>query len=785
MKKLFLSLVFIPVLLNANIYKFNFCGGYYEDGSRSILLLDQTLVSDPSLYPFLNCLDSDFCAPFGNATNVVSYDNLDEWENYFNHKISKEALRKGFYQTPFLDFDKFLKDHTSEEYVPRNELERFILASSNKKELLHYFWFAKKCELIYTGKYQLENSWYQGESIVNSQQDLKSMFEEAKELYSETQDAFLKNRIGFQIVRLAFELGNPERANEMFDTYMKYDESSKYIYYKAMERNATMLYRRGKKVESLQSFQQVFENLQDRKDAVFLSLQRLPMRGLAVKKNSSENELLHFFYGFHGDHIAELKELVEINPNSAYAEVLAMRYFDSLHEAFFSAILSGEIEESLYEGVAKAEAVVASQLSNSTVKNKELWSIFKGIIEIVKRDYDSATATFTQNYRNTAYKNQADIFAYSIKVLQMNVFDKYTMDRLFLELKGNKNLYRNHGVRGFYFKKIGQLYANVDQKIISKFLSYQSKHYSKNKVDKNDALGANFDASSFFYEQHTYLEETDLLKLKELITVTSRTGLEHFIVSLLPNDKEDFINEMLGTYFLRENQLDSAINYFSQIKQSKKYYQKGIRNSLFSAAANEYFNVNFLEQSDRFHENYKDLLYPSEINKENYVDNKLLLAQTLMKLEKLALEDPRNAGAYNYMLGNAWYNLSELGWFVNTLHYLNEGNDGRNSIIGYDDWANEDAEFDSEMIENAVFYYDKAIETATSNEIKAKATFFKAKAAMCFDITWSDSNSNYVVGDFCGDHAANFEELAAYKDTKFYKEIIKECTYFKAYTQRK
>ena len=113
MKKIFLSIVFLPMFLSANVYKFNFCGGYYEDGTRSIVLLDQTLISDPSLYPFLNCLESTFCEPFGNALTIDSYDNLDEWENYFNHKLSKDAIVKGFYRTSFLDFDQFLKDHSS------------------------------------------------------------------------------------------------------------------------------------------------------------------------------------------------------------------------------------------------------------------------------------------------------------------------------------------------------------------------------------------------------------------------------------------------------------------------------------------------------------------------------------------------------------------------------------------------------------------------------------------------------------------------------------------------
>lgn len=785
MKKIFLLFIFVPIALNANKYKFNFCGGYYDPSDRNILLLDQSLISDASLYPFLNCTDTAFCAPFENTGTVHAYDNLDEWEQYFNYKLSKNAIIKGFYLTSYLDFDKFLKDHISKNYVAKNELERFILASSNKKELLQYFWFAKKCELIYTGKYELEYSWYQGESIATTKDDLNKMFKEAIALYEETQDAFLKNRIGFQIVRLAFELGNPEHANEVFEKYMKYDESSKYIYYKAMERNATMLYRGGKKVESLTSFLEVFENLQSRKGAVFLSLERLPMRELDLSKHTKENELLHFLYGFNGDPVMEAAEILAINPNSSYAEVLAMRYFDSLHQAFFTANISTEDDEFLYENISKMNAIVVNQLNNSSVKNKEFWSIFKGIIDIVDGDYEAATAVFAKKYTIAKYKNQAAIFAFIIKVLQIDGFDKYAMDRLFLELKNKKNLYGNHGVRRFYFQKIAQLYAEDDQKIISEFLSYTSSYEAKNKVAKDDVLASNFSATNFIYEQYKYLDIEDLRKLKKLITVTSKTELEHFIVSLFPKDKEGFVNEMIGTYFLRENKLEDAINYFNLLENPKMYYREGLRNSLFSGAISEYFNVSFLAQSDRFHEKYQALLYTSEIDDEYYIDNKLLLAKTLVKLEKLAIEDPGNAGAYYYMLGNAWYNLSELGWFVNTLHYLNGGNDGRNYLSEYNYETDENEVFDSMLIDRAVSYYNKVIEVSTSEELKAKATFYLAKAGMCFDTTWDENTSNYIVDIFCGDHEVNFKELESYKNTKFYQEVIKECTYFRTYTQRK
>ncbi|MEM6685890.1 MAG: hypothetical protein AAF617_08930, partial [Bacteroidota bacterium] len=550
LKKIAFFVTLFPVLLNANMYRYSFCGYDLDEGTRSILLLDQTLISDPSLYPFLNCTEISFCNPFGNAPAIEDdYSNLKEWERYFNGKLTTEAIVNGFYRTTFLDFDQFKKDHTLKNYVPKTELERFILASPNTKELLPYFWFAKKCELIYQGQYQLEYSWYQGESIAKSNEDFQQMYQEAIALYNSTNDAFLKNRIGFQIVRLAFELGVSEPTEHVFNTYMKYDESSKYIYYKAMERNATMLYRRGKKVESLEQFRQVFENLQDRKDDVFLSLQRLPMGELDLSQHPQEKEFLHFSYGFRGNHIAALKEILAINPNSTYAEVLAMRYFDSLHAISFGDTLLNDEGESMFTNMEQAVEIVDNQLGNVVVKNKELWFLFKGIIEIAYKDYEAATRMFTKKYTNQAYKSQADILVYATKVAQLQEFDRNAMNQLFLELKRDKNLYSNHGVRGFYFQKMSQLYANSDQTIISVFLTYQPRHYSENKVEEDNQLSSDLYPNYFFYEKYKYLKEEELLTLKALITAPTKTKLEQFIVSLLPKDPTDFVNEMLGTYY--------------------------------------------------------------------------------------------------------------------------------------------------------------------------------------------------------------------------------------------
>ncbi len=68
------------------------------------------------------------------------------------------------------------------------------------------------------------------------------------------------------------------------------------------------------------------------------------------------------------------------------------------------------------------------------------------------------------------------------------------------------------------------------------------------------------------------------------------------------------------------------------------------------------------------------------LKRADYRDNKIKLSEIIIKLKRLDQIHPDKAADYYYRIGNAWYNMSQKGWFMNNSYYI--GNDHRNSISG-------------------------------------------------------------------------------------------------------
>jgi len=110
------------------------------------------------------------------------------------------------------------------------------------------------------------------------------------------------------------------------------------------------------------------------------------------------------------------------------------------------------------------------------------------------------------------------------------------------------------------------------------------------------------------------------------------------------------------------------------VKNQEVFWDTSLRTELFSASIKEYMNVPFVSISNNFHGKYSSVLGKNAvgegIERENYRDNKIKLVETLIKLKELAQTQPDKATDYYYMIGNAWYNMSSNGWFINNSYYL-------------------------------------------------------------------------------------------------------------------
>jgi hypothetical protein len=201
--------------------------------------------------------------------------------------------------------------------------------------------------------------------------------------------------------------------------------------------------------------------------------------------------------------------------------------------------------------------------------------------------------------------------------------------------------------------------------------------------------------------------------------------------------------------------------------------------------------VPFTTISNDFHVTYSTILgenakeIDSSKKRESYKDNKIQLAQTLIRLKQLAQSNPDKASDYYYMIGNAWYNMSHKGWFMNNSYYIS--NDNRNTLNAPsygDDDGEEEVIDDSFILGQATKYLLKGLRSESgSKETKAALLFMLAKTNSCEDGNY-DYNRNTYELDICGDHKVYFNQLRdGYSDTAYYKEVLKECSWFENYVE--
>ena len=84
-------------------------------------IIDQKIIGDSSLYPFLNCPYSTFCDYPGAKTAVQ--ENLEDWQKFFGGNLSEETLFQLIYTETE---DWYRKLEANEAKVVKGELAKKI-----------------------------------------------------------------------------------------------------------------------------------------------------------------------------------------------------------------------------------------------------------------------------------------------------------------------------------------------------------------------------------------------------------------------------------------------------------------------------------------------------------------------------------------------------------------------------------------------------------------------------------------------------------------------------------
>lgn len=783
--KLYTSLFLLSTTIGFATEKSIAVCGYspeYEDLYYPII--DQRIVGDPSLFPFLNCPMSTFCEYPGTRTAVQ--ENLDDWRKFFGTNLSEETLYQLIYTK---EVDWYRKLATDDSSVSNGELVKKINYNL-QKSFGRYMLLAKQCEGI-RSNHSSGRGWYQGEYDDTNDQK-PELLELALGNYKAETNSFLKNRYGYQIVRLAHYLQENEAALRYFESFLKLEPETPFIYYLALEQRSGAAYNLGHLQEATKGFLEVYTKAPSRRESCALSLKYMDWAnpqlndGFFIENGYAEIESFFKSYYLNGSISREMQKLQYKNPNSPYLEVLAIREVDKLQNRIFNNQYyswsgysdSEEIVDS--ETLKTLQDIAISQIKNENVSRKDFWKIVLSATYLKNSDYTNAEFYTSEISENSKMYVQSKRLSFAIAILRLKSVERDEIGMLFSELKSDKQLYGSRPLTAFFFNAVSDLYKKEGNAIVSLLtsLNYGMDLTEYSWQDIELSIG---DHSNLRYKNE-FVKDEIIQNLQAFINLPDKTDYERLIMSKLKSNPQDYANELRGTYYFQQNNLDEAISYFKNIGNPSAFYGKYIRPEMFSGAIREYFDTPFSEQSDKINLRYQSLFAEDSQyaeQGETYPDNKLKLAQTFQKLEALVKIDPANASDYYYMLGNAWYNISERGWFLNSLNYV--GNNNRNYVLNYDYYADGERNGkDSEFAKTATKYFQKALTAKGTRETKAKATFMLAKTNYCFTQERT-SNYKYKV-KVCGDHKGYFEDLKRdYSDTDFEALIIKECSWYRSF----
>ena len=341
-------------------------------------------------------------------------------------------------------------------------------------------------------------------------------------------------------------------------------------------------------------------------------------------------------------------------------------------------------------------------------------------------------------------------------------------------------------LRNFIFDKIAHTYYKNNQ--IAKAFLVHNNLESVNNINSLKLLNA----LDYFYFKPNKSDYEKLL-------IANMDKKHNFI---------DYINYQKGIYYLYDKKPELALVFFNKNNDYKA--QKLIPNTIFSNNIKECFSCDVNEIMDD--EVYKADVF-SFIN-ANFT-TKDLATYLVELIELTSSEKLWKAKLANYLLANYYYNISNTGYYRGLLtDNTNIGNDiyiyinpeyfgpkitGEEIIAnksGYNlsnisAWGSQYEKHYFNLSGLAMKYYQNVIDLSTDKELNARCTYLMAKCELNYFYNNGGDNTYKMI--LVKGERKNYEiELPKsrsftllkekYSDTEFHNMIIKECSYYRYYS---
>ena len=568
---------------------------------------------------------------------------------------------------------------------------------------------------------------------------------------------FLRLRYVYNIIRLAHYSQQYEKALALYNRYvpaLKNIKSS--IQARIMSLKAGALMHLGKEAEASYLFARLFESSKTHRYLAYLNFHISTDESwqalMGMCKSPDEKALMYFIRALKpkANSLEELASIYQIAPNSKWFDVLLLRELEYIQfpievkytpnntSSMYTINKTHLIDELSRYALTQPPAtrrmgyvfILQSLLQNVHRKDMFLTAFAKIYIQFLSGkqiDADTLQGFKTQFQKdkrlNLIKPFELMVYLDTLRYIDAKVEKEITTRLEAIRALGLKDVVLQENFLTYVFVKIAPLYQD------------KAKQYLCQNT-------AGFDGDDVDVDTVKEIQQLMLKKDKSFLETSMLRGVDAFL-------ERYTLDEVLGKIYLQNEQYDKAVKAFAKARL------KPLKYNPFNASLNG---------TNRTASKRKLTL--------------LDFARKLQTIKKQANTDAMNA----FLYATARYNMSWFGNSPMSVRFY------RSTVS----WDVKDGSMDK-----AIAYYQKALSLSSDRELNAKILYNLAKCELNVRLqtrkkvygSWNFAGYAYAKKQLAPDVAAlkkegygeYYKAIEAYKDTAYFKEVIKQCKVYNAY----
>ena len=709
--------------------------------------------------PEVSDIDSSFEPMFISEELFYNYSEFEYYSQRFNTNIIDEWSVYLEDRIPIKEIEYFLLDNNSTKEI--NELyanvqnsnksgilnSRFSVIDSKVKGFIQFLYFAKQIEAIslqQLGVWDIEQGMKRNYAS-------PEIIAELENRYHIESDPFLKNRYWFQVAKAKYYSIDKSSIISFFDK-TKETVKKNNLYYRALSYVAGAHYKQRNYTLSNYLYSIVYYNCKEMRSIAAYNFHPQEQSdfdsSLQLASNNNEKIALWTLYGYYADELKAIREISKLDTKNEHIDFLLAHFINNEEKRLNSeAELKNAVE---YKNVLKENVNPEAVLLIDSIARQEntsrpfLWYMGAGYFQILAGNYKLADLYLEKSSKLISNKplavNQIRLLQLVNNILRIDSITKQHEEKLVSELDWLYNKCPNDSIKSFRYNHtvswsknyLSSLYKSQGNHVFSEILSPSTNYYiNQNNIDK----------------MIEYFTKKDMSSWDSILT-----GQYEFTLS----DLYDYVS-IKNTYIYPEN-LEKAI-YYMELSQ----------------------HSNDTLDCDPFLGRIKDICECTEGNIPNIRFTKIDLLRRMKDLQLLIAKGERTYEHY-LALGNAFYNIT---YFGNSREFY------FNAIINnYGIYI--DPLYKSWLLNSSIAntYFNNALQVANNNEQKALCVYMMSKCERNTFYTERYYEDGFLRDSYNQDTnylAWNgFVKLKnEYSHTSFYKQVIKECGYFKSYISKR